>query len=120
MANQNPEFARSARDYARVPDWSGTRDDPVADLGSRVNVIADGLYPAAVNSDQPNRVLSVVMPCFNEEATVKSIIDRVLESPLVGEVIAVDDASTDATLELLRGYSDERLRVFAQSVNCGK
>ena len=65
-------------------------------------------------------VLSVVMPCFNEEQTVKTIIDRVLESPLVGEVIAVDDASTDATLSILRGYHDDRLRVLTQPVNRGK
>ena len=43
----------------------------------------------------PSGVLSEVMPCFNEESTVKEILDRVLDSELVGEVIAIDDASTD-------------------------
>jgi glycosyltransferase involved in cell wall biosynthesis len=62
----------------------------------------------------------VVIPCFNEEQTVKEILDRVLESPLVGEVIAIDDASTDATLTILRSYDDARLRVLAQPINCGK
>jgi glycosyltransferase involved in cell wall biosynthesis len=65
-------------------------------------------------------VLSVVIPCFNEEATVKTILDRVLDSPLVGEVIAIDDASTDDTLAILRAYDDPRLRVLAQPVNHGK
>ena len=51
---------------------------------------------------------------------MKTILDRVLESPLVGEVIAVDDASTDATLDILRGYDDDRLRVLAQPVNRAK
>ncbi|TFH13957.1 MAG: glycosyltransferase family 2 protein [Acidimicrobiales bacterium] len=60
------------------------------------------------------------MPCFNEEQTVRAILYRVLESPLVGEVIAVDDASTDATLSILEAYDDDRLRVLAQPVNCGK
>jgi glycosyltransferase involved in cell wall biosynthesis len=60
------------------------------------------------------------MPCFNEEATVKEILDRVLDSALVGEVIAIDDASTDRTLEILTTYADPRLRVLAQPVNCGK
>ena len=46
-------------------------------------------------------VLSVIMPCFNEEQTVKEILDRVLDSPHVGEVIAIDDASTDGTLAIL-------------------
>ena len=65
-------------------------------------------------------VLSVVMPCFNEAATVAQILDRVLESPLVGEVIAVDDGSTDRTLDILSAYADPRLRVLAQPGNRGK
>ena len=68
----------------------------------------------------PSSVLSVVMPCFNEEATAKEILDRVLESPLVGEVIAVDDGSTDRTLDILSSYADPRLRVLAQPGNRGK
>ncbi len=73
-------------------------------------------------TDRSNQtdVLSVVIPCFNEEKTVKEILDRVLDSPLVGEVIAIDDASTDRTLEILTGYSDPRLLVLSQPVNCGK
>ncbi|HYN33950.1 MAG TPA: glycosyltransferase family 2 protein [Ilumatobacteraceae bacterium] len=72
------------------------------------------------SSTHTTGVLSVVMPCFNEEQTVKAILDRVLESPLVGEVIAIDDASTDSTLAILRAYDDPRLCVLAQPVNCGK
>jgi glycosyltransferase involved in cell wall biosynthesis len=77
---------------------------------------------AGVTSDSTPTAgaLSVVMPCFNEEQTVKEILDRVLESPLVGEVIAVDDASTDDTLTILNGYQDPRLRVFSHEVNQGK
>ncbi len=62
----------------------------------------------------------MVVPCYNEEATVEAILDRVLDSPLVGEVIAVDDASADRTLAILNAYSDPRLRVLAQPINCGK
>ena len=65
-------------------------------------------------------VLSVVMPCYNEEATVEQILDRVLDSPLVGEIIAVDDGSTDRTLDILNAYADPRLRVLAQPENRGK
>jgi glycosyltransferase involved in cell wall biosynthesis len=65
-------------------------------------------------------VLSVIMPCYNEEKTVKEIIDRVLDSPLVGELIAIDDASSDTTLSILQSYDDPRLRVLSQPVNCGK
>jgi len=64
--------------------------------------------------------LGVVMPCFNERATIKVIVDRVLASPLVTELVIVDDGSTDGTRELLREFSDPRVRVFEQPVNRGK
>ncbi|HUP85273.1 MAG TPA: glycosyltransferase family 2 protein [Acidimicrobiales bacterium] len=60
------------------------------------------------------------MPCFNEQDTVKSIVDRVLVSPYVRELVIVDDASADKTLEILRGFDDPRIRVFEQHVNQGK
>ncbi len=69
----------------------------------------------------PQPVLSVVMPCFNESATIDTIVKRVLESPYVRELIIVDDGSTDGTrdqLQLLE--SDGRVRVKLQSVNQGK
>ncbi|HVM10432.1 MAG TPA: glycosyltransferase family 2 protein [Acidimicrobiales bacterium] len=62
------------------------------------------------------------MPCYNEEATIKTVLDKVLASPYVAEVVVVDDASRDATLELARGVeqSDGRVRVFTQQPNQGK
>jgi glycosyltransferase involved in cell wall biosynthesis len=68
----------------------------------------------------PNGCLSVVIPCFNEEATIEEILGLVLVSPFVGEVIAIDDGSTDATLDLLRTVDDDRLTVLAQPENRGK
>ena len=64
--------------------------------------------------------LGVVMPCYNEAATIKVIVDRVLESPLVRELVIVDDGSTDDTLHTVHGISDPRVRVFAQPINLGK
>ena len=46
-------------------------------------------------------VLSVVMPAFNESATIEEIIRRVLAVPLRTQLIVVDDASTDRTREIL-------------------
>jgi mycofactocin system glycosyltransferase len=37
----------------------------------------------------------VVVPCYNEHATVTTLIDRVLASPWVAEVVVVDDGSAD-------------------------
>ena len=48
--------------------------------------------------------LSVVVPCFNEKATIGAILDAVRAAPVPDkEIIVVDDGSTDGTRELLEG-----------------
>ncbi|HVA73830.1 MAG TPA: glycosyltransferase family 2 protein [Acidimicrobiales bacterium] len=69
---------------------------------------------------EATRCLSVVVPCYNEEATVKELLVRVLESPWVGEVIVVDDGSSDGTLAAVGSVADPRVRVFVQPRNMGK
>jgi SAM-dependent methyltransferase len=64
--------------------------------------------------------LSVVMPCYNEAATVKVVVDRVLGSPFVRELVIVDDGSTDGTVDILRSLGDPRVRVMLQPINLGK
>ena len=69
---------------------------------------------------QPTPCLSVVMPCFNEIDTIEEITKRVLESPWVGELVIVDDGSTDGTRDVLAGVDDLRVRVLLQPQNQGK
>ncbi len=66
--------------------------------------------------------LSVMMPVFNEERTLEIILGHVLERPEVGEVIAIDDGSTDRSWEILTrlAAADQRVRAFRQDVNQGK
>jgi glycosyltransferase involved in cell wall biosynthesis len=70
--------------------------------------------------EDTRQCLSVVVPCFNEAATIKEILSRVLASPWVHEVIVVDDGSTDATMQLAHSTGDPRVRVFGQGRNQGK
>src|SRR5882762_124333 len=67
-------------------------------------------------------LLSVMMPVFNEERTLEIILGHVLEQPAVGEVIAVDDGSTDKTWEILSriAVADRRVRPLRQETNHGK
>jgi glycosyltransferase involved in cell wall biosynthesis len=64
--------------------------------------------------------LSVVIPAFNEEATIVEAVRRVLEQRCVREVVVVDDGSSDATLERIATLDDVRVRVMAHPVNRGK
>jgi glycosyltransferase involved in cell wall biosynthesis len=67
-------------------------------------------------------VLSVMMPIYNEERTLEMILAHVLARPEVGEVIAVDDGSKDASWEILQRIAerDKRVRPLRQVPNQGK
>jgi glycosyltransferase involved in cell wall biosynthesis len=67
-------------------------------------------------------LVSVVMPCFNERATILAAVKRVLDAPFRKEVIVVDDGSNDGTGDLLRAEVAKLpgVRVFYQAENWGK
>ncbi len=46
--------------------------------------------------------LSVIVPVYNETATIREVLKRVVQSPVTKEVIVVDDGSTDGTADLLK------------------
>jgi glycosyltransferase involved in cell wall biosynthesis len=62
----------------------------------------------------------VVVPCYNEEATIQSLIDLVLNSPWVAEIIVVDDGSKDRSREILASIENAKVRVVLHEVNQGK
>jgi len=66
------------------------------------------------------RVLSVVMPAYNEEDTIAEIVGLVLKSPYTAELLIVDDASSDRTAEVVRAIDDPRVRLLQQTLNRGK
>ena len=69
----------------------------------------------------PNPLLTVVMPVYNELATVEEVVRRVLALPLRVQLVVVDDCSTDGTSDLLaRLAADLRFELVRQSVNQGK
>ena len=68
----------------------------------------------------PERILSVIVPVYNEAGTVQTLLEQVLESPVVAEIVVVDDGSTDGTREVLKGLSYDRMRLFFHEQNRGK
>ncbi len=70
------------------------------------------------------KTLSIVIPVFNEIATIREVLDRVQMAPAMGltkELVVVDDCSTDGTREYLRGLSEQDgVRCFFHERNQGK
>jgi glycosyltransferase involved in cell wall biosynthesis len=66
--------------------------------------------------------LSVVVPAYNEGATLAAVVEKLLLLPRLLEVIVVDDCSTDSTQEVARGLAeaDARVRVARHERNRGK
>jgi glycosyltransferase involved in cell wall biosynthesis len=67
--------------------------------------------------------LSVIVPAYNEEATVEALLRRVLDNVgLRGEVVVVDDASRDATAWITERMAgeDARVRLVRHERNQGK
>jgi glycosyltransferase involved in cell wall biosynthesis len=66
--------------------------------------------------------LSVIIPCYNEKETIASVLDAVRKAmPDGGEIIVIDDYSTDGTRELLQGQLSGKYDHLVQHpVNRGK
>lgn len=66
-------------------------------------------------------LVSIVVPVYNERATIVAVVERLHALPLAKEIVVVDDASTDGTRAILLEMGDEfSLRTCLKPVNEGK
>jgi glycosyltransferase involved in cell wall biosynthesis len=84
--------------------------------------VDDGSVPAPREFIIPRGFkLSVVIPVFNELATIEQVLANVAAVPIPKEIIIVDDASTDGTRQLLSQYeAAEDIHVIFKPLNEGK
>jgi glycosyltransferase involved in cell wall biosynthesis len=82
-----------------------------------------------MNDAPPRPKLSVVIPVFNEKATVAEVLRRVQSVEIDKEIVVVDDGSTDGTREFLSSLAgpaaassirNDNIRVFLHDKNQGK
>jgi glycosyltransferase involved in cell wall biosynthesis len=67
-------------------------------------------------------LLSVIVPCYNERATVAELLRRVKDVPIDKEIIVIDDQSTDGSRDVVASLAAQwpEIRHILQPVNGGK
>src|SRR4051812_32002026 len=83
-----------------------------------------------MNPSDEQPILSIIVPVYNEQNTLQSIIKRIMDVKISQEIIVVDDGSTDDTPKILQriiknhqesgGNKKSRLKVFTHEKNKGK
>ena len=67
--------------------------------------------------------VSIVIPVYNEVATIGEVIERVVQAPTLGlpkEIVIVDDSSTDGTREYLQNLRRDSVKCYFHEHNSGK
>lgn len=98
---------------------------PAALRRQPIKVTASGIVVMAKRVEHRQRsMLSIIMPAYNEAATIREAIERVLAKQLDSldvELVIVESNSTDGTREIVQSFTDrERVRVIWQEVPRGK
>lgn len=68
------------------------------------------------------KLLSVIIPVYNEKSTISEVIEKVsaVALPIEKEIIVVDDGSTDGTVEIIQTNSVKLANTYLTPVNVGK
>ena len=71
------------------------------------------------DGDPPRQVLSVIVPAFNEEASIGQVLESLCRLSIL-EVVVVDDGSTVATRQKVQALRHPNVHIIRQEKNAGK
>ncbi len=92
--------------------------DAVLYLAGTIWPDADKVYPFLLREPREEPLVSVILPVYNGADFVGKTIESILGQTYQNmEIIIVDDASTDHSLEVVRSYQDPRIKVIACEKN---
>lgn len=67
-----------------------------------------------------NGLVSIIMPSYNSEKYIKDSVESVLNQTYpFWELLIVDDCSADTTVDIIKSFKDERIKLFQNEVNSG-
>jgi glycosyltransferase involved in cell wall biosynthesis len=72
------------------------------------------------NHQEPDFLLSIILPAYNERKTIEDAIAAVLNSPYKKQIIIVDDGSTDGTRQTIQGFDQPDIQAVFHECNFGK
>ena len=64
--------------------------------------------------------LTVIIPAYNEEATVSAVLKKVLANRLTKEIIVVNDGSSDGTRHRIQDTGNRKVKIINKKRNEGK
>lgn len=64
--------------------------------------------------------LTVIIPAYNEEATISLVLKKILANKIVSEIIVVNDGSTDKTGFRIQGAGHRKIKIINKKINEGK
>ena len=68
----------------------------------------------------PNDMVSVIIPNYNNEIFLKNVISKILGNTYNNiEIVIVDDCSTDSSIEIVKNFSSDKIRLYQNTENSG-
>lgn len=105
----------------RCTDTSSSRSENCAETLAEDTLRFDVPQRLAVSMGDSEPLLTVIVPVFNEKATIDRLLAAVLDAPYSKQVVVVDDGSSDGSAELLAKWSERKaVELLRHTRNEGK